>query len=112
MLSSNWTTTYGSNDRNVIFNDVLKNETKAPTTGGYHNWVPFPNYAMVQLDQGIQVMKFQSVVEHLNWDYIQFSLVLPDGGVDDGDPDGGTAGGIDAGDASAGPGGPGAGGPG
>src|SRR5258707_11945701 len=98
MLSSNWTTTYGSNDRNVIFNDVLKNETKAPTTGGYHNWVPFPNYAMVQLDAGVQVMKFQSIVEHLNWDYIQFSLVLPDGGVDNGDPDAGTPGmGVDAG---------------
>jgi MYXO-CTERM domain-containing protein len=105
VLSSTWASAGGSIDMKVFFNDVLKNETKAPTTGGYHNWVPFPNYAMVQLDQGVQVMKFQSVVEHLNWDYIQFSLVLPDGGVDNGDSDGGTpASGPDAGggDASSG----------
>jgi len=102
VLSSTWASAGGSIDMKVFFNDVSKNETKAPTTGGYHNWVPFPNYAMVTLEQGVQVMKFQSVVEHLNWDYIQFSLVLPDGGVDNGDPDA-AAGGVDAGgDATAG----------
>ncbi len=116
MLSSTWASAGGSIDMKVFFNDVLKNETKAPTTGGYHNWVPFPNYAMVQLDAGVQVMKFQSVVEHLNWDYIQFSLVLPDGGVDNGDPDAGTpgagtdAGSVDAGGGSTGSGGAGTGG--
>src|SRR5258708_3179760 len=83
-LSSDWASAGGSIDMQIYFNDVLKNETKLPSTGGYHNWVPYPNYAMVQLDQGVQVMKFQSPVEHLNFDYVQFSLVLPDGGVDNG----------------------------
>jgi hypothetical protein len=111
VLTSVWASAGGSIDMKVFFNDVLKNETKAPTTGGYHNWVPFPNYAMVQLDAGVQVMKFQSVVEHLNWDYIQFSLMLPDGGVDNGDPDAGAPGmGIDAGSPDAGGAGTGSGG--
>jgi len=89
-LSSTWTSDGGSIDMKISFNDALKNETKAPSTGGYHNWVPFPNFATVDLDAGVQVLKFQSVVEHLNIDYLQFSLVT-EGGVDNGG-DGGTGG--------------------
>jgi hypothetical protein len=92
-LSSTWTSDGGSIDMKISFNDVLKNETKAPSTGGYHNWVPFPNFATIDLDAGVQVLKFQSVVEHLNIDYLQFSLVT-DGGVDNGgDAGAGGAGG-------------------
>jgi hypothetical protein len=82
-VSSTWASAGGSIDMKISFNDMLKNETKAPSTGGYHNWVPFPGFATVTLDAGVQVMKFQSVNEHLNMDYVQFSLVT-DGGVDNG----------------------------
>jgi beta-glucosidase len=89
-LYSTWASGGGSIDMKISFNDMLKNETKAPTTGGYHNWVPFPNFATMELEAGVQVLKFQSVVEHLNIDYLQFSLVT-DGGVDNGS-DGSTGG--------------------
>jgi hypothetical protein len=82
-VSSTWASAGGSIDTKISFNDTLKNEFKAPSTGGYHNWVPFPSFATVELEAGVQVMKFQSVVEHLNLDYLQFSLVT-DGGVDNG----------------------------
>jgi hypothetical protein len=82
-ISTTWASAGGSIDTKISFNDMLKNEFKAPNTGGYHNWIPFPSFATVQLEAGVQVLKFQSVVEHLNMDYLQFSLVT-DGGVDNG----------------------------
>jgi hypothetical protein len=82
-ISTTWTSAGGSIDAKISFNGMLKTEFKAPSTGGYHNWVPFPDFAMVDLDAGVQVMKFQSVVEHLNMDYLDFELV-GGGGDDDG----------------------------
>jgi hypothetical protein len=56
------------------------------TTANFHNWKPYPNMGTVQLQGGIQVIKLGSGADpHLNLDYVQFSLVLPDGGLDEGD---------------------------
>jgi hypothetical protein len=63
----------------VLFNDVMKADVTLPGTGGYHNWVESPDFATVQLDAGVQVMQFNAKSQHLNYDYIQFSLVTPNG---------------------------------
>jgi hypothetical protein len=80
-LSTDWASEGPSIDVKISFNGVLKSETKRANTGGYHKWVPGPNFATVQLEAGIQVMKFESVVEHVNPNYILFTLVGEDGGV-------------------------------
>jgi MYXO-CTERM domain-containing protein len=80
-VSSHWASPAANIDFKILFNDVLKTETKGTATGSYHNWVPFPNFATVQLDAGVQVMQFQSVQEHLNLDYVEFALAGGDGGV-------------------------------
>src|SRR6185436_18782105 len=69
------------------------------------NWVAYPDFATVTLDAGIQVLKFAPKSQHLNYDYLQFSLMLPGGGVDDGSGSaGGSSGAGGAGGASAGSG--------
>jgi MYXO-CTERM domain-containing protein len=107
-ISSHWTSPAANIDFQIYFNDVLKNETKAAATGSYHNWVPFPNFATVQLDAGIQVMKFVSVQEHLNLGYVEFALAgdagvtpAPEAGVDAAvTPEAGTGGTAGAGGAT------------
>jgi MYXO-CTERM domain-containing protein len=89
-LSSTWASA-APIDMKVSFNGVLKNEKTLPNTGDYHNWIPYPNYATVQLDAGVQVLRFQSVNEHVNMDYIVFDLVGADGGVIP-SPDSGSSG--------------------
>jgi hypothetical protein len=74
----------------ILFNDVMKADVTLPGTGGYHNWVDFPDFATVQLDAGVQVFQFAPKNNHLNYDYLQFSLVTPTG-VDPGST-GGTSG--------------------
>ncbi len=74
----------------ILFNDVMKADVTLPGTGGYHNWVPSPDFATVQLDAGVQVFQFAPKTNHVNYDYIQFSLVTPNG-VDPGGG-GGTSG--------------------
>lgn len=92
-VSSTWASEPGGADGikvQLSFNDVLKADAKLPGTGGYHNWVAAPDFATVELEAGVQVLQFAAKSMHLNYDYLQFSRVLPGGGVDTG---GGPAGG-------------------
>jgi hypothetical protein len=126
-LSSTWACAGPSIDMKISFASstsngyVLKNETKLPQTApdpaGYHAWVPYTDYATVQLEAGVQVMQFQSVYEHMNFDYVEFALVATDGGAGGAagaggstQVDAGAAGAMDAGGASGAGGGSGAGG--
>jgi MYXO-CTERM domain-containing protein len=98
LLSSTWASEGGGDGGvafQVLFNDVEKADVSLPGTGGYHNWVAHDGFAMVELDAGVQVMQFIAGSQHLNYDYLQFSLMLPGGGVDDGSggaPAGGAGG--------------------
>ncbi|HVJ17579.1 MAG TPA: hypothetical protein VM686_19280 [Polyangiaceae bacterium] len=81
----------------VSFNDVVKADATLAGTGGYHNWADYPDFATVELEAGVQVMTFAPKSQHVNYDFLQLSLVLPDGSVDDGSGNsgggsGGTAG--------------------
>jgi hypothetical protein len=79
----------GAMELQVYVNDVMKADWKATfpnyqTEATFHNWMPFPNFATIPLDAGLQVIKLQSVDPHLNLAYVQFSLLEADGGIDDG----------------------------
>ncbi len=106
-LSSTWGSEPSGADAikfQISFNDMLKADVELPGTGGYHNWVAYPDFATVTLDAGVQVLQFAPKSMHLNYDYLQFSLVLPGGGVDDGSmgAGGGGAGGAGSAGTSAG----------
>jgi MYXO-CTERM domain-containing protein len=92
-ITSTWASGGPSIEYKIFFNDLKRAtpiiDVKLPTTGDYHNWVPDSGPHTVQLTAGVQVMTFQTVVQHLNMDYLQFSLML-DGGVAPGNPDAGT----------------------
>lgn len=86
-LSSTWASEPGGAEGihvQVSMNDMLKADAKMPGTGGYHNWVLYPDFATVELEAGVQVLQFNAKSQHLNYDYLQLSRVLPAGGVDDG----------------------------
>lgn len=103
-LSSTWASEAagaGVINPEISFNDVVKATPALPGTGGYHNWVAFPDWATFELEAGVQVLKFLAKTQHLNYDYLQFSLVLPGGGVDDGSGNAGGGGGGVAGTAGA-----------
>jgi hypothetical protein len=106
LVSTDWASDAGMIDVKVSFNGVEKLAIKRAGTGGYHNWVPAPNFAMVQLEAGDQVMRFQSVVEHMNMNYLQFTLM---GGAATGAAGAGAAGAGAAGAGAAGAGAAGAG---
>jgi hypothetical protein len=55
----------------------------------FHNWKPYPSFAMVTLDAGVQVIKFQAPYKHLNLDWFELALVGADGGTTPA-PDAGT----------------------
>jgi hypothetical protein len=78
-------------DLTLQFNGVEKLHFQTPAGGGYHQWVPAPLFAEVQLEAGVQVLRLVCNREHVNADYIQFSLVTP-GGLDDGSVGGAGAG--------------------
>jgi MYXO-CTERM domain-containing protein len=84
-MITTWASDGPSIDIKLSFNNVQKIEIKVPNTGtggtGYHNWRPDDNVGTIQLDVGVQVMKFQSVNEHVNMDYLEFQLVGADGGI-------------------------------
>jgi hypothetical protein len=89
-LSSTWATGNGGMQLQVYVNGMKQVDwTGTIAIGDYHHWKPFPNFATITLQAGLQVLKFQSPQQHLNLDYVQFSLQLPDGGVDPGNVDGG-----------------------
>jgi hypothetical protein len=81
-LSTSWASAGGNIDVKISMNGTLAYEYKGPATGDYHNWVPGPNFGQAMLTAGVQVMRFQSVVEHVNMDYVQFTLVGPGGALD------------------------------
>jgi len=55
------------------------------TEADFHHWKSYPSFATVTLAAGPQVIKLQSGAKHLQLDYVQFSLVTGDGGLDNGD---------------------------
>jgi hypothetical protein len=104
-VSSTWASEPGGADGikvQLSFNDVLKADAKLPGTGGYHNWVVAPDFATFELEAGVQVLQFAAKSMHLNYDYLQFSRVLPGGGVDTGGGPGGGGGSGAGGSASGG----------
>jgi hypothetical protein len=44
-------------------------------TGNWHTWKKFDNIATVHLDAGLYVMHFEMTITHLNYDYLDFTLV-------------------------------------
>lgn len=90
-LSTTWASDADKIDVTLFFNGVQKLKHNTNGTGGYHKWVAGPLFAEVQLDAGVQVLRFQTTREHVNADYVQFSLVTP-GGLDDGSGDTGAGG--------------------
>jgi hypothetical protein len=61
------------------------------TQANFHDWKPYPNMGTVTLAAGLQVIKLDTGADpHLNLDYVEFSLVQPDGGLDSGDDDAGS----------------------
>jgi len=45
------------------------------TTANFHNWKPYPSFASIALEAGLQLIKLQSTSKHLNLDYVDFELV-------------------------------------
>jgi MYXO-CTERM domain-containing protein len=45
------------------------------TTANFHNWKPYPSFATIALEAGLQLIKLQSTSKHLNLDYVDFELV-------------------------------------
>jgi hypothetical protein len=66
------------------------------TKANYHNWKPYPAFATLALDKGLQVLKFQCTANHLNLDYVQFALVGADAGASPDAPTAGDGGALDA----------------
>jgi len=59
----------------ISFNGVNKTPgLTLPGTSSYHAWKFFRNFAKVELTEGVQVMQFMLDANHLNWDYVSFSL--------------------------------------
>ncbi|HVU52561.1 MAG TPA: hypothetical protein VHL80_17900, partial [Polyangia bacterium] len=50
------------------------------TKANYHFWKPYPDFATLTLEAGLQVIKLQLTASHLNLDYLDFALVGADGG--------------------------------
>jgi hypothetical protein len=72
----------------------------------FHNWKPYPSFAMITLDVGPHVIKFQAPFKHLNLDHVTFDLVGGDGGTTPNPtPDAGGGGTAGAGGGTAGAGG-------
>ncbi len=111
-LSSTWATGSGppggEGGNGDMGLSVFSNSTKLTTwsavfpnfntTADYHHWKAYPSFATVMLTAGPQVIQLQSEATALQLDYVQFSLVTGDGGVDNGD---GSPSGSGASDASA-----------
>jgi hypothetical protein len=98
-LSSTWATGSGppggqggNGDMGLaVFSNTVKLATwtavfpNFDTEADYHHWKAYPNFATVTLTAGTQVIQLQSEATALQLDYVQFSLVTGDGGVDDGE---------------------------
>jgi len=65
----------------------------------FHNWKPYPSFATIPLEVGLQVVKFQAPYKHLNLDVVDFALV---GGTGAGGAGGGAGGATGAGGSTTG----------
>jgi hypothetical protein len=91
--------------------EVFVNDTKVATwaagfpnfatKANFHNWIPYPNFAMITLQAGTWLIKLQSTTKHLNLDYVDFELAGADGGAV-AVPDAGTNSGASSGGGSTG----------
>ena len=84
----------GSMEIKVSVNGTMQADWKTvfpneATTANYHNWKPYPSFATVTLEAGLQLIRLDLTYQHLNLDYIDFQLMGADGGAAD---VGGTAG--------------------
>jgi hypothetical protein len=68
----------------------------------FHNWKPYPTYATLTLEAGLQVIKFQAPYKHLNLDYVDFALMASVGAAGSGGGAGAAGATGAAGDASGG----------
>ncbi|HEX4406058.1 MAG TPA: hypothetical protein VH560_14570, partial [Polyangia bacterium] len=89
MLSTTWSSGNGppggEGGDGAMGLDVYTNGTKVGTwtstfpdyqdKASFHFWKPYPNFLMVTLPAGTQVIKLQSTSKHLNLDYVQFDLM-------------------------------------
>jgi MYXO-CTERM domain-containing protein len=89
MLSTTWSSGNGppggEGGDGAMGLDVYTNGTKVGTwtstfpdyqdKASFHFWKPYPNFLMVTLPAGLQVIKLQSTSKHLNLDYVQFDLM-------------------------------------
>jgi hypothetical protein len=73
----------------LAFNDVSKGSYSLPGTSNLHVWKRFDEIATIDLDAGLQVMQFTATVLHLQFDYLELTLV--DGSGDAGATDGGAS---------------------
>jgi hypothetical protein len=113
LITSTWSSGGPNIDYKIYINDLTRTksliEVMLPTTTSYHLWDPDDGPHMVQLTAGVQLLTFQTAQYHLNMDYLQFTFVESDGGLDVGNadagygppPDGGTMSGSTAGSGSA-----------
>ncbi len=109
-LSSTWATGNGppggEGGNGDMGLEVFSNGTKLATwtavfpnyntEADFHHWMAYPNFATVALTAGPQVIKLQSGAKHLQLDYVEFSLMTGDGGLDNGDEGGAGSGGSTA----------------
>jgi MYXO-CTERM domain-containing protein len=85
---------YANGTKLADWSDTFPNfDTKA----SFHFWKPYPNFAMVTLAAGAQVIQLKSTSKHLNLDYMQFDLMGAAGGSDGGAGAPGAGGSSDAG---------------
>jgi hypothetical protein len=87
----------GSMEMKVSVNGTMQADWKAVfpnymVSANYHNWKPYPNFATVTLEAGLQVIRIDLAYQHLNLDYIDFELMGADGGAADGGGSTGAAG--------------------
>jgi hypothetical protein len=89
MLSSTWASGNGppggEGGDGAMGLDVYSNGTKLASwtstfpdyqdKASFHFWKPYPNFTMVTLPAGLQVIKLESTSKHLNLDYVQFDLM-------------------------------------
>jgi hypothetical protein len=96
LLSSTWATGNGppggEGGNGDIGLSILSNGTKLATwnavfpnfntAADYHHWRAYPGFVAVSLAAGTQVIQLYSEAKGFQLDYVQFSLVGGDGGID------------------------------
>jgi hypothetical protein len=75
----------GSMGLQIFVNGTMMADWKAAfpdyqTKANYHFWKPYPSFATITLEAGLQVLKLQCTSNHQNLDYLQIELVGADAG--------------------------------